>query len=637
MTHQKMMVILGGICILVLIAGLAYSNMSTFSEDNTTQDTADNSSSTGMTNTDDITDESTPSEDTKTTTNTSSNTDISSSSTTSKFVSTTVAEELENNKNDHEDDEDYTWVSSAVVTITLNENSINSGAENGLSIDGTTATIISAGTYSISGTLNDGQIIVDTNDEETVRLILNGASITSTTNAPINVANADKTVIVLAEGTENYLADNQNNEENATILSKDDLTICGEGMLNIIGNDNDAIHSNDGLVIESGTITVTSVDDGICGKDYLVIKGGAITINSVGDGLKASNDEENDKGYILIEDGTITVTSSQGDAITAQTDLLITGGTLTLTSGGASVLPNDNISTKGLKAGAKIIIDTGEFTISSSDDAIHSNDVIVINNGTFDIASGDDGVHADNSIEINGGTFDITESFEGLESAVITINSGNIQIVSSNDGINLAEADSNLGGMPGEAPPSENCLLIVNGGYIVVDASSDGVDSNGNIEMNGGVLIVNGPTNDYARVEAAIDFGLGDFTITGGTVVAVGRSEMADAPTTSSTQNSVTIYFSSQQPANTLVNIQTASGEDVLTFCPTKSYDSLVFSSPDLEEGTYNVYVGGTSTGTISDGVYENGTYTAGTQYTSFTITEVVTTVGTQRMRPRPR
>ncbi len=625
-----MIFILGGICILVLVAGLVYSNWSTYNADNTPQDTPDNTSSTGMTNTDNITDESTPDDDTGTTTDTSS--------TAITFSSTTVEEELENNKNDHEDDEDYTWDSSAVTTITLNENSINADVENDISIDGTTVTITSSGTYSISGTLNDGQIIVDTNDEETVRLILNGATITSTTNAPIYVANADKTVIVLATGTENYLADNQNNEENATILSKDDLTLCGDGVLTIIGNDNDAIHSNDGLVIESGTITVTSVDDGICGKDYLVIKGGDITVNSIGDGLKASNDEEEGKGYILIEDGTITVTSSQGDAITAQTDLLITGGTFTLTSGGGcSATIDKSVSTKGLKSGVKIIIDNGDFTINSSDDAIHSNDVIILNNGTFDISSGDDGTHADNSIEINGGTIDITQSFEGLESAIITINSGNIQVKSSNDGINLAEADSNMGGMPGEPAPSENCLLIINGGYIVVDSTSDGVDSNGNIEMNDGVLIVNGPTNEDARIEAAIDFGLGDFTITGGTVVAVGRSEMAETPTIASTQNSVTIYFSSQQPANTLVNIQTDSGEDVLTFCSTKTYDSLVFSSPDLETGTYNVYVGGSSTGTISNGVYEDGTYSGGSQYTSFSITEVITTVGMQGERGPPR
>jgi hypothetical protein len=103
---------------------------------------------------------------------------------------------------------------------------------------------------------------------------------------------------------------------------------------------------------------------------------------------------------------------------------------------------------------------------------------------------------------------------------------------------------------------------------------------------------------------------------------------MAQGPTKTSTQYSVLINFRSQQSANKLVNIQTASGETVLTFRPTKKYQSIAFSSPDLTKGSYNVYLGGTSTGTVSYGMYEDGTYTPGTLYTNFTISEITTTVG---------
>ncbi len=630
MAKRMLMFLLGGICILIIVAGLAYSNWNTYNTDTTTQDITDDSSTTDNNNTDNTNDDITTGDDAGTTTDTSSNIDNSSSSTASNFSSTTVAEELANNKSDNGDDEDYTWDNSAVIKITLNENSISTDAENGTSIDGTTVTITSAGTYSISGTLNDGQIIVDTNDEETVRLILNRATIASTTNAPIYVANADKTVIVLAEGTENYLTDNENNEENATILSKDDLTICGNGSLTVNGNDNDSIHSNDGLVIKSGTIIVNSVDDGICGKDYLVVQGGDITVNSFGDGLKSNNDEEEDKGYIYIEDGTITVTSSQGDAITAQTDLLITGGTFTLTSGGGiNAIQYTDVSTKGLKAGVSITIDGGTFSINSSDDVIHSNDVITINAGLFDISSGDDGIHADTSVEINGGTYDILESFEGIESTVVTINSGDIKINSSDDGINLVDPNdaSSTGGRPGQGgfggggpggmDFSENCILYINGGSVFIESGGDGVDSNGYIEMTDGLLIINGP---ISNANAAIDYGGGEFTITGGTVVAVGSAGMAQGPGTSSTQYSANLRFGTQQSANSLVNIQSASGEDVLTFCPTKTYQSLVFSSPELSAGTYNVYIGGSSTGTATNGLYQDGAYSGGTSYGSFTL-----------------
>jgi predicted secreted Zn-dependent protease len=808
MAKRKLMFLFGSICILLIVAGYISSNWSADIAETTTGDVTTDDSMTGgdteITPEDITTDDSTTGDDTDTTTDTSANTDHSSSSATSDSSSTTVAEASTSNKNDHEDNEDYTWDSSDVITITLNTDSISVDDKNVITIDKTTATITSAGTYSISGTLDDGQIIVDTNDEEIVRLILNGVNINSATNAPIYVEDADKTIIILADNTENYLTDNVHNEDNGTLCSKDDLTIYGDGSLTVNGNANDAIRSNDGLIIESGTITVTSVDDGIRGKDYLVIKGGDITVNSVGDGLKSDNDEEENKGYISIEDSTMDITSTQGDAITAQTSLLIANGAFTLTSGGGSYATlNENVSTKGLKAGDSIVIDGGTFTLSSSDDAIHSNGVIVINNGTFDVSSGDDGIHADTSIEINGGTIDITKSYEGIESAVITINTGYIQIdssedgisgkdylvikggdvtvnsvgdglksdndeeadkgyisiedstiavtssqgdaitaqtdlvitsgvftltsgggsnarlnesvstkglkagvsividggtftlsssddaihsnggivinggtfdvssgddgihadtsieinggtiditksfegmesavitintsyiqiVSSDDGINLVGGNdgstTNGGGRQGGGFPggggggfetSGEYYLYIRGGFIYIDSNGDGIDSNGYMEMSDGVLIINGPTSN---MNSAIDYGWGSFKLTGGTVVAVGSSGMAQGPSASSTQYSVNLRFSSPQSANTLVNIQTASGEDVLTFCPTKTYQSLVFSSPELAAGSYDVYVGGSSTGTLSYGLYENGTYSAGTKYGSFTL-----------------
>ncbi|MCW4016540.1 MAG: carbohydrate-binding domain-containing protein [Candidatus Bathyarchaeota archaeon] len=647
MMKKNTIMVIGAVCILVIAASVITLNWNADNSNSITDDiTADDSTNTPS-NSDTTTDD-TPTatepdttndnidDDSNTTPDTSSDTDQSSSSSTSEFSSTSVAEALADNKDDHDDNDDYLWDSSDVIAVTLNTNSISVADETGVIIDGTTLTITSAGTYSISGTLNDGQIIVDTSDEDVVRLILNDATISSTTNAPIYVANADKTVIVLADGTQNYLTDNKNNQENSTILSKDDLTICGDGSLTVTANTNNGIESNDGLVIKSGTITVTSVDDGILGKDYLVIKGGDITINSVGDGLKSSNDEEQDKGYIYIEDGTITITSTQGDAITAQTDLLIAGGTFTLTSGGgSSAYATDLLSTKGLKSAVNIVIDGGDFTISSSDDAIHSNDLIIINSGTFDISTGDDGIHADTSLEINGGTFDITKSYEGLESALITVNNGNIQIVSSDDGINIAGGNDNSG-FDGRArqdmfstSSSDTYYLYINGGVIVIDSGGDGIDSNGYIEMNDGVVIINGPTSS---MNGALDY-LGSFKITGGILVAVGSSGMAQAPSSVSTQYSIGVIFSTTQSANTLVSIQTASGEELLTFKPTKTYQSIVFSSSELGTGSYTIYLGGSSTGTLSNGIYENGTYSPGTQYTTFTTSGVVTTVGSTSRR----
>jgi hypothetical protein len=173
-------------------------------------------------------------------------------------------------------------------------------------------------------------------------------------------------------------------------------------------------------------------------------------------------------------------------------------------------------------------------------------------------------------------------------------------------------------------PPGE-FYVYINGGFIYIESGGDGVDTNGHIVMTNGVLIVNGPTDS---MNGAIDYGEGTFNITGGTLVAAGSSGMAQGPTNSSTQYSVLINFRSPQTANKLVNIQTASGETVLTFRPTKQFQSIAFSSAELAEGSYTVYLGGTSTGTVSYGMYEDGIYTPGTQYTTFTISEIATTVG---------
>jgi hypothetical protein len=542
---------------------------------------------------------------------------------TSSSANTTVAETLASNKGDHEKAKDYTWNSSNVTAITLNTNSISVNPNAGTTVVGTTVTITSGGTYSVTGTLDDGQIIVNSNDNKTVTLILNGVNINSALHAPVCVTKSDKTVIVLANNTANYLTDSASNTDNGTLFSNTDLSICGTGSLTVNGNARDAIHSDDGLIIKNGTISVNSVDDGIRGKDYLVIKGGYITINSVKNGLKSDNAEEPDKGYIYIENGTITITSSQGDAIAAATDLLIANGTLTLGSGGGgNVAKNDAISTKGLKGSVTVVIDNGDFAISSSDDAIHSNGTICINNGIFNIATGDDAVHADASLEINGGAFDITQCFEGLESAVITINNGYIQINSSDDGINIAENTDAIADP--FAPPAEGCWLHIKGGYIVVSAVADGIDTNGYMDMSNGFVIINGPTDNF---NAAIDYGSATFKLTGGTIVAIGSSGMAQGPTATSTQYSVLVNFNAPQTPK-LVNLQTAAGVTVFTFSATKAFQSIVFTFPSLAPGSYNLYLGGSSTGTLIHGLYEGGTYTPGTKYNTFTISGIVTTIG---------
>jgi len=519
-----------------------------------------------------------------------------------------------------------------VTQITLNGDSITVDGT-GVTISGTTATVTTAGTYYISGTLNDGQIAVNSSVAGNVELVLNGVNISNSTSAAVNIISASYVSIVLADQTQNYLsdattyvyADANDDEPSGCLFSDESMSISGTGALTVYGNYNDAIVSKDELIIYGGTINVTSVDDGIRGKDYLLIQDGNITITASVDALKSDNDEDANLGYITIESGTLDITSG-GDGLTAETDVNVAGGNITIVSGGGyTTTISDDLSAKGIKGVVSVVIDGGTFVMNCADDAIHTNGDITINAGTFNIATGDDGVHADANVVINGGTMTITNSYEGLEGANITINNGNIHLTSSDDGVNVAGGNDSSGGWTPGSGTTIAYFLYINGGYLVVNATGDGLDSNGSIQMTGGTVIVNGPTSDG---DGPLDYD-GTFNISGGVLLAVGSSGMAQTPSTSSTQRSVKITYSATKTAGTLIHLQkTSGGTDVLTFAPAKSYQSCVFSSPNLASGTsYKLYKGGSSTGTVTDGLYSGGTYTAGTLTNTFTTSSIVTSV----------
>ena len=247
---------------------------------------------------------------------------------------------------------------TATGVITLNGDSIDSGGSS-VDISGTTVTITSAGTYTFSGTLNDGQIIVDSSENGVVNLMLSGTDIACSTSAPIYIKNAEKTVITLAEGTNNTVTDAETyiyenaivTEPDAAIFSTDDLVIEGSGSLTVNANYNDGIACNDSLEITGGTISVTAVNHGIKGKDYLDIKDGVITVSALGDGMKSTNDTDPEMGYVLVEGGTINI-SAGDEGMQAVNGIQINGGTIDITA-----------ENNGLKTDVWIDIQGGVVTI----------------------------------------------------------------------------------------------------------------------------------------------------------------------------------------------------------------------------------------------------------------------------------
>lgn len=516
------------------------------------------------------------------------------------------------------------------IRIELQGDSASSESDR-VSIDGSIVTISEAGSYILSGTLDNGQIVVDSASKEPVQLLLDGVSIHNENGAAIAIMDAEEVIVVLAEESENFLSDGANyvfpdpneDEPNATLFSKADMTISGSGALTVDANYNDAISSKDGLIINGGNFTIDSADDGIRGKDYLVIQAGQFTISAQGDGLKADNANDESKGYIKIEGGELNIASDK-DGVQAETDLIITGGTLNLVSGqGSGATLASDVSAKGLKAVRSIRIDGGSFNIDSADDAVHTNGTLTINGGEFELQSGDDALHADLAAEINDGTITVSRSYEGLESVNITINGGKLAIKSRDDGINAAGSSASGGSRPGRPG---NYYLTINGGSIMVDSEGDSIDSNGYVNMSGGTLIVNGP---IMNMNAAIDYD-GSFIITGGFVIGAGSSGMAQTASDGSGQNALLINFDEVQEAGTLFNISDADGNEIVTFAPLKNYQSVAFSSPDLETGkSYTISLGGTyQGGSQQDGLYSGGTYQGGTVNTNFTVESTVTRLG---------
>jgi len=397
------------------------------------------------------------------------------------------------------DDYDTTYTSDNSVNLTT----MDITGDN-IKVDSDVITISASGDYYITGS-GSKQIYVNSNDKGTIHLILDNVTLSYDTSSPIYIENANKTIITLTgdntiTGGSNYVID-ENSEPDGVIFSRDDLIINGDGNLNITSNYEDAIVSKDGLKILNTNIKVNAKDDAIRGKDYVYIEGSNLDITSSGDGIKSTNDTDDSLGFITIVSGNITI-NSQSDAIQAQTQLLIEDGEFNIkTTGNANV-----DSLKGLKAVSLIVIDGGTFNINTTDDGIHSNGNIIIDNGTFTINSNDDAIHADGKIEINEGTLNI-DAAEGIEATYVLINGGTININASDDGINAGNKSS-----------AYSVKIEINGGYITIKMASgdtDGIDSNGNIYINGGTIDI--------TANSPFDYD-GEAKYTGGTIIVNGTT-----------------------------------------------------------------------------------------------------------------
>ena len=213
-------------------------------------------------------------------------------------------------------------------------------ASSGVSISGNIITISKEGTYVLSGALSEGQIVVDA-DLAKVQLVLDNVDITCASSAAIYVKNADKTFITLAEDSENILMNTaeyeaiDDNNIDAVIFSKDDLTLNGKGTLTINSEYGHGIVSKDDLKLVSGTCNITAKNHALSGKDSVRIAAGTYNLTSGKDGIHSENADDDEKGFVYIASGDFTIEST-GDGIDASYVVQIDDGDFEITAGGGA-------------------------------------------------------------------------------------------------------------------------------------------------------------------------------------------------------------------------------------------------------------------------------------------------------------
>lgn len=625
-------------------------------------------------------------------------------------------------------DKEIGYDEESAIAINLSDGASTADSDS-VVIDGDTITITEEGTYILSGSLTNGQIVVVAENAK-VQLVLDNADISCETSAAIYVKAAEKVFITTTDGSANTVCTSgefeaiDDNNIDAAIFSKSDLTLNGAGSLEVTCPNGHGILSKDDLAITSGEYVVDAGKHALSGKDSVRIAGGIFDLTAGRDGIHSENTDEEEKGFVYIENGSFTITSD-GDGIDASYVVEIVDGSFDITAGGgyengevhtdndmmggfgnmggqmpdgstgegnapsdmtppngstgqgngpSGMTPPDgstgegnapsgttnsgtdsttttsadnttdeedtgdstdaaasadaensaatassvataetsdsdsSTSTKGIKADGALQILGGDYNINSADDALHTNSTLEVRDGNMEIATGDDGMHADDALVISDGDINITESYEGIEGLTITIDGGNISIVSSDDGLNAAGgADSSGFGRMGTDmfASNDDIWIEINGGYLYILAGGDGVDSNGNLTINGGEVYIDGPSDGG---NSAIDYGDNAAAyINGGTVVAVGSSDMMEAFDDSSEQAVMSVSVSAGS-AGDEIKLLDSDGNELISFTAAKIYDAVIISTADLAQGeTYTLVTGDNETTVeMTSSVYSN-------------------------------
>ena len=564
---------------------------------------------------------------------------------------------------------------SEAVKITLNKTTATVSGS-GAKADGSTITITEEGVYVVSGTLEDGQIIVDASDSDKVQIVLNGVHINCETNAAIYVREADKVFITLAENSSNTLGGGNeytqidDNTVDGVIFSKSDLVCNGTGSLTIEADYKHGIVSKDDLVITGGTYKITAADNGITAKDQIKILNGSFDIDAANSAVKAKNTDDAELGNIYIAGGVFTVKAEQ-DGFHATGSIVVDDGTITVNSGddgfhaeldtiirGGTILVEK--SNEGLE-GKRVVVNGGDITVNASDDGINAansgdDGANAANSGDGGVNaanSGDDGANAtnpganaagsgdddsnaassnnDSSAAVNSGDdSSISGAADGKEPPQMppdTENGSDMQPSQDFDPENApsgGNAPQNFD--PGNAPSDGDAPQMMQGGpggggnselYIKITGGTLTVSADGDgLDSNGGLLVTGGTTIVYGPTsdgDSALDYD-GSAIVSGGILAAIGSAGMVESFDEASTQPVITYYCTETQSADTTITLTDSDGSALFTVTPEKAYASIVLTCPEMKlDATY--------------------TLAAGTDNEEITLTDIITTAGTRSVK----
>ena len=471
-----------------------------------------------------------------------------------------------------ERDLDGTYGESEAVYVTLSDDGIT-GETAGVAINGQTVTITEEGTYVFSGTLSEGQIVVDADDAK-VQIVLDNVDITCATNAAVYVKSAEKIFVTLAEGSQNTLRNTDeyvtidDNNIDAVIFSKSDLTLNGTGSLTIVSAEGHGIVSKDDLKITGGTYDITAAGHALSGKDSVRIADGTFVLAAGKDGIHAENADDEEKGYIYIADGDFTITSD-GDGMDASNTVQIEDGTFDITAGGGAAnslkthesdmpggpgggMPQNgerpdgedmpemgerpdgaNMPQMGEKPDGATPpekpsqtdqSDTADETATPDNETDHQSSSAETTEDTTTDESGTStkGIKADGDMYLNGGTYQIDSADDSIHSnANITIADGTYTLATGDDGVHADDTLIVNGGtitVTESYEGLEGLTVTINDGTIDITARDDGINAAGEkMELNGG----------YIHILAGGDGAdsNGDLTINGGEIYIDGPSD----------------------------------------------------------------------------------------------------------------